>query len=131
MSSRWTATLARHTGSGKVWTVFQIACRQPLLAGEAPQSSGPLKGLAWVGQKKAAMQGNAAGRRQNKSKGHGYKSQRPQGFFTQESWLKINARHLVPILFLYSSVRCLFAMNYFAILEIYLNTTNKIVFHND
>ena len=32
-------------GSGKVWTVFQIACQGPLLAREAPRSSGHLKGL--------------------------------------------------------------------------------------
>ena len=42
-------------GSGKIWTVFQIACQRPLLAGEAPQSTGRLKGPMWVGQKVAAV----------------------------------------------------------------------------
>ena len=54
-SSRWTASLSRRSGSGKVCAVFQIACWLLLLPREAPQSTGHLRVTTWVGQKVAPM----------------------------------------------------------------------------
>lgn len=51
-----TLQFAMCSDSGKVTTVFQITCQQPLLVGEASYSTGLLKWPSWVGQKLAAMQ---------------------------------------------------------------------------